>query len=531
MSYFQTFKRITIFCVALMLLVMQKGLGQNKDLYHEKHRPNYHFSPPKAWMNDPNGLFFYKGEYHLFYQHFPDQSVWGPMHWGHAISKDLTHWENLPIALYPDSLGYIFSGSAVVDWNNTSGFGKNNQPPLIAIFTYHNMAAEKAGKNDFESQGIAYSNDKGRTWTKYANNPVIKNQGIRDFRDPKVSWDEARKQWVMALAVQDHHEFWVSKNLKDWSKSGSFGKEWGNHGGVWECADLFPLKDGKITKWVLIVNINPGALNGGSGTQYFIGEFDGKTFVLDESFKPSVMNGNGVWLDYGKDNYAGVTWSDIPKTDGRRILIGWMSNWQYANIVPTTQWRSATTLPRELTLKATSQGYRLASTPVKELQSLRNLAKKPLQVSNVTIKDSLDLNTKLGFVPTLSEVELAFEKPKPNDIVSIEISNAKGEKYIIGYNSEKNTFFSDRTKSGKKDFSNDFAAKIHIAPRLSDSNIIKMHLFFDVSSAELFADDGTTVMTEIFFPNEDYTKMNIKTSGAPIKVKSLKVWNLKRSWK
>ena len=533
MIYIKMAKHISLLCIVFVLFLTTEGFGQHHEtskLYQEQHRPQFHFSPAKGWMNDPNGMFFYEGEYHLFYQHYPDKTVWGPMHWGHAVSKNLTHWENLPIALYPDTLGYIFSGSAVVDWKNTSGFGIKNQPPLVAIFTYHNMEGEKAGKNDFESQGIAYSNDKGRTWTKYSGNPVVKNTGTRDFRDPKVIWDEAHNQWVMSLAVQDHHEFWVSKNLKDWENTGSFGKEWGNHGGVWECADMFPLKDGNVTKWVLIVNINPGGPNGGSGTQYFVGDFDGKTFILDEALKPFVKNGNGLWLDYGRDNYAGVTWSDIPKADGRRILIGWMSNWQYANIVPTGVWRSAATLPRVLSLKSTSQGYRVAVTPVKELQGLRNPAKKALQLSNLNIAGSLDVTPKLNFKPTLSELELSFEKPQKGK-VEVELSNGKGEKYIIGYDSENNTFFSDRTKSGKVDFSDTFAQKVHLAPRLASDKIIKLHVYFDVSSAELFADNGETVITDIFFPNEDYTKMKINTSEKTFKVKTFKVWNLKSTWK
>ena len=291
--------------------------------YGEQHRPQFHFSPPGHWMNDPNGMVFYEGEYHFFYQHYPDSSVWGPMHWGHAVSADLVHWQQLPIALYPDALGYIFSGSAVVDWNNTSGLGQNGKPPLVAMFTYHNMAAEKAGRKDCESQGIAYSNDRGRTWTKYAANPVLPNPGNRkDFRDPKVIWEEVSRQWVVALAVGDHIEFWGSPDLKKWSHLSDFGKDLGAHGGVWECPDLFPMAvdksggdfksppDSPQQQWVLIVNLNPGGPNGGSGTQYFVGDFDGKNFTLDADFAKYVPKGKGVWLDLGKDNYAVVTWSD-----------------------------------------------------------------------------------------------------------------------------------------------------------------------------------------------------------------------------
>ncbi len=215
---------------------------QKQGYYGEQHRPQFHFSPEQMWMNDPNGMVFLDGEYHLFYQYYPDSTVWGPMHWGHAVSSDMVHWQHLPIALYPDTLGYIFSGSAVVDWNNTSGFGSTEKPPLVAIFTHHLMEGEKAGRTDYQHQSIAYSTDKGRTWMKYEGNPVLPNtRKIKDFRDPKVMWDEGSKQWVMALAVLDHVEFWGSPDLKKWAHLSDFGKEFGSHGGVWECPDLFPI--------------------------------------------------------------------------------------------------------------------------------------------------------------------------------------------------------------------------------------------------------------------------------------------------
>ena len=247
-------------------------------------------------MNDPNGMVYHNGEYHLFYQHNPDSTVWGPMHWGHAVSKDLVKWEHLPIALYPDSLGTIFSGSAVVDKNNTSGLGTKDNPAMVAIYTYHNAEGEKAGRKDYQTQGIAYSLDNGRTWTKYKANPVLKNPGIKDFRDPKVSWYEKGQKWIMTLAVTDHISFYSSKNLLDWTKESDFGADIGGHGGVWECPDLFkmPVAGTNEEKWVLIVNINPGAPNGGSGTQYFVGQFDGKNFVLDNQFEQQLSSNNLV---------------------------------------------------------------------------------------------------------------------------------------------------------------------------------------------------------------------------------------------
>jgi fructan beta-fructosidase len=322
------FKEMKSWSVLTFIIIALSACQQNRSsenssgmAVYETYRPQYHFTPQTGWMNDPNGMVYYEGEYHLFYQHYPDSTVWGPMHWGHAVSQDLIHWQHLPVALYPDKLGYIFSGSAVVDWNNTSGLGTAEAPPMVAIYTYHDPGGERQGRIDFQTQGIAYSVDKGRTWTKYEKNPVLPNPGIRDFRDPKVSWNEVSKQWVMTLAVKDHIEFYGSPDLKKWSKLSEFGNTIGAHGGVWECPDLFSLKDGEgNSKWVLFVSINPGGPQGGSATQYFIGNFDGKNFMPQDTL--------ARWIDYGADNYAGVTWSDIPASDGRRLFIGWMSNWQ-----------------------------------------------------------------------------------------------------------------------------------------------------------------------------------------------------------
>ncbi|MEL6303458.1 MAG: glycoside hydrolase family 32 protein, partial [Bacteroidota bacterium] len=335
---------------------------EEQQAWHEEpYRPQYHFTPKQNWMNDPNGLVFYKGWYHLFYQYYPDDTVWGPMHWGHARSKDMMHWEHMPIALYPDELGLIFSGSAVIDSQNTSGFGSTQNPAMVAMYTYHLMEGEKAGRDDFQTQGIAYSLDEGTTWTKYEGNPVIPNNGIKDFRDPKVFWHEPTKMWVMALVAGDHVKFYESPNLKEWSHMSDFGKEVGAHGGVWECPDLFPLTDAKSgeRKWALLVSINPGAPNGGSGTQYFIGDFDGKEFVSAQR--------EAKWLDYGTDNYAGVTYNNLPEEE--RVFIGWMSNWDYARDTPTESWRSAMTLPRKLFLEKDGEDYWLKNLPLASVES------------------------------------------------------------------------------------------------------------------------------------------------------------------
>jgi fructan beta-fructosidase len=502
--------------------------------YGEPHRLQYHFSPEKKWMNDPNGMVFYEGEYHLFYQYYPDSTVWGPMHWGHAVSRDMVRWEHLPVALYPDSLGYIFSGSAVVDRNNTSGFGRDGKPPLVAIYTYHKMEGEKAGRSDYQSQAIAYSNDRGRTWTKYEANPVLPNAGVRDFRDPKVRWHDPSGRWVMTLAAQDRVQFWGSPDLKAWSLLSEFGREWGAHGGVWECPDLFPLPvEGGGEKWVLLLSINPGGPNGGSATQYFVGDFDGKTFTLDPDFARTIGTerdaARSVWLDWGPDNYAGVTWSDVPKEDGRSLFLGWMGNWEYAQKVPTQAWRSAMTLPRELRLRRTADGWRVFSSPAKEVETLRQggftLEPQPLE-------GELDLTPRLGFPPALLEAVVEFEIPEgTTPEVGLLLSNDKNEEYRIGFDAAKKQFFSDRTKGGPAGFSDKFADRRHTAARPDSGSTVKLHVFFDLASAELFADDGATVMTAIFFPSQDFNKLRLYSAGGAVRVTEGRFFKLGTIWR
>ncbi len=448
-------------------------------------------------MNDPNGMVYYEGEYHLFYQYYPEGNTWGPMHWGHAVSTDLVRWENLPVALYPDTLGYIFSGSAVVDWNNTSGLGKEGQPAMIAIFTYHNSEGEKAGKIDFQNQGIAYSNDKGRTWTKYPGNPVLLNPGIRDFRDPKVIWHEESRRWVMALAVKDKISIYTSPDLINWKLGSDFNPDWAAYGGVWECPDLFPLKseDG-IAKWVLLVSINPGAPNGGSGTQYFVGDFDGEKFTPAQS--------EIKWLDYGADNYAGVTWSDIPANDGRRLFIGWMSNWLYAQNVPTTIWRSAMTVPRHLVLRETAGQYQVVSQPVEELGKLRTGSK---QAEGTTISLPAEL-VEIDMAGLESNFQLRF-------------SNPDQEEWIVKKSGDSIVF--DRSKSGQTDFHPEFTRQ-HYMP-VPGLEIRHLKIYLDRSSIELFFNHGERVMTELIFPRSFYSQMKVEGIKGPVTVHQLKsIW-------
>jgi len=482
--------------------------------YSQEHRPQFHFSPEANWMNDPNGMVYHDGEYHLFYQYYPDSTVWGPMHWGHAVSPDLVTWEHLPIALYPDSLGLIFSGSAVIDKGNTSGLGKDGKDPMIAIFTHHNLDMERAGESLlFQYQSIAYSNDNGRTFTKYEGNPVVENPGIKDFRDPKVIWHEETQNWIMVFAAYDKALFYTSPNLKDWTRSGEFGIPGDKR--LWECPDLFPMKvEGtNETKWVLITSIQKDAPNGGTATSYFIGDFDGKTFIGN--------NGDQKWLDYGKDNYALVTWSNAP--DDRILSIGWMSNWQYAQVVPTEKWRSAMTLPRALKLIPFNDGYRLTNQPVVELKKLR---KATADIQPGKLSDNLNLLEGVEHEGLL-ELELTFRFPI--DILDIRLSNDLGEYVSFGYIGEGDSYFVDRTHAGKSGFSEDFA-DFHTGPRHSGSEEITLHVFIDHSSIEMFADDGRTVMTEIFFPNEDYDQLMINTEMGTVNLVEGKVHVLEGIW-
>lgn len=504
-------KNIPCFLIAMVIAGAPASHTAAQALYKEQHRPQIHFSPKAHWMNDPNGMVYHKGIYHLFYQYYPDSTVWGPNHWGHATSTDLVHWTEGPVALSPDSLGLIASGSAVVDTRNTSGFGKNGQGPLVAIYSYINYKAPKEQLNFSQYQSIAYSTDDAKTWTKYANNPVIKSPGIRDFRDPKVIWYEPGQKWIMTVATRDHVTFYSAKDLKNWTKESEFGQGVGAHGGVWECPDLFPLKDNGKDVWVLVGNINPGGPNVGSATQYFLGQFDGNKFTPSDT--------TTRWLDYGPDEYAGVTWSN---TGNRTILLGWMSNWLYANVVPTVAWRSAMTVPRELQLRHVGNNLLVASRPVGELGKI---AAKPVSLENLQVGKSFDLSAKAGNGAIPCRIDMRLDELKDFSLV---LSNDAGEEVVIGYDKKQNQYFIDRTKSGKVDFHKKFAAR-HVAPRFVQTPNADLLLIIDVSSVELFADEGLSVMTEIFFPNQPYNKITIQ-SPDNLTVKHLTYARLNGIW-
>ena len=429
----------------------------------EKFRPAYHHTPQYGWMNDPNGMFYKDGEWHLYYQYNPYGSLWENMTWGHSVSKDLVHWEALPLAIEADALGTIFSGSCVVDKDNTAGFGKN------AVIAFYTSAGEA------QTQSMAYSTDGGRTFNKYGKNPVV-TFNAPDFRDPKVFWYDGTNRWIMMLAVGQEMQIWSSANLKDWQKESSFGSEYGNHGGVWECPDLLKIED----KWVLICNINPGGPFGGSATQYFVGDFDGHKFTCESM--PKVTK----WLDYGKDHYATVSFSNAP--DGRTVVLAWMSNWQYANQVPTRQFRSANSIARDLGLFKDGEETYVSVVPSKE-----TLAMRGKKIKNPTDACEIVVDVK-------GSMELI-------------LSNTKGEQVVMKYDAQKQTFAMNRKQSGDISFSEAFPIET-TAP--THGALKQLRLFIDHSSIEAFASDGKMAMTNLVFPNEPYNTLKVKGGKATI---------------
>ncbi len=505
--------------VALLALWLANAWPAAAASYREPWRPQFHFTPATNWMNDPNGMVFYEGEYHLFYQFNPFGDKWGHMSWGHAVSKDLVHWEHLPVALYEENEVMIFSGSAVIDWKNTTGFGKNGKPPMVAIYTGHYT------KKPLQNQHLAFSNDKGRTWTKFSGNPVL-DIGAKDFRDPKVMWHEPTKRWLMTVAWPNERKvrFYTSPNLKTWSHLSDFGPA-GSTTGIWECPDLFPLRvagQRGVEKWVLIVNVGSGAPAGGSGCQYFIGEFDGNRFTLDATFPRD--KGAALWADWGRDFYAAVSWSDVPARDGRRLWLGWMSNWEYANDVPTSPWRSAMSIPRELGLRDTPAGLRLFQQPVRELTKLRGkrhrLTKSTLAEANAWLNE-LDLKREL------LEVAIEFESMPPNGEFGLRIVTAPNEATLLRYEPATDRLTFDRSQSGRVNFHPKFGA-LHGAPVRRMDGRLRLHLLLDMSSLEVFAADGETVLTELILPAAGPRRLELLdgTASTTPAVRNLEIWEL-----
>lgn len=646
------------------------------DYYTEQYRPQFHFSPERNWMNDPNGMVFHDGEYHLFYQYNPFGDTWGHMSWGHAVSPDMVHWEHLPVALLEEDGVMIFSGSAVVDRDNTSGFGTTDNPPLVAIYTGHYT------EQPLQNQHIAYSTDRGRTWTKYEGNPVL-DIGLRDFRDPKVMWHEATGRWVMTVTLPTDRKvrFYGSPNLKDWTLLSEFGPA-GAVRGIWECPDLFPLPvEGGGEKWVLIVNIGGDAVAGGSGCQYFVGTFDGETFIEDapaqststpptaeqvfmnfegddygdwtasgEAVGAAPANGtlegqqtvsgfqggglvntylrgdattgtltspgftveapyvnfligggrhpgrtgielivdgevvrtatgrdderldwhswdvgelrgrtarlriidqhtggwghinvdqilfaeqprepageSAKWVDFGKDFYAAVSWSDVPPDDGRRLWLGWMSNWQYANQAPTTPWRSAMSVPRSLSLRPVDSEMRLVQTPVRELRQLRRDHER-LRVRNATGEIELSDFAALTSGPFELELDLI---PERDAVIELELRTGPDEAVTISANLSANVLSLDRRRSGRVDFSDQFPAVFDVPIRLIDGRL-RLRLFVDTSSIEVFVNDGETVISSLVFPTGASRTMELNIREGALVRGDFQLWELATTWR
>jgi len=479
--------------------------------HDERDRPHYHFTPESGWMNDPNGLYWHDGVYHLFFQYQPDDSQWGPMHWGHATSPDLVRWRQQSIALFPQGAHTIFSGSAVVDAGNSSGFGDGRSAPVVAIFTLHDSANAHSGRVDVETQGLAWSLDNGHTWTHYKQNPVLENPGIRDFRDPKVTWDPQRRHWLMSLAAHDRICFYASKNLKEWTFVSEFGARIGAHGGVWECPDLFQIAiaGSAEKKWVLLVSLTLGGPNGGSATQYFVGDFDGVSFTLDARFAQQLARDGAAWLDWGRDNYAGVLFNHAPGC--APLMIGWMSNWQYAGKTPTTRWRGTSTIARELALADNGHEWLLKSRPVPTLQSFyhpdRHISRQQ-KIGDETLlvsENEIDLSKAVIHL-TLSEADTGVH--------TFTLRNRLGERLLFGIDGARRVLFTDRRHSGRTGFSEYFADTVSTAPLPASMDLAetRFEIVLDKTSIELFLNDGERVMSHLVFPSTAYCELSLSSS-------------------
>lgn len=483
-------------------------------LWNEKWRPRYHYTPERNWLNDPNGLVFHDGEYHLFHQYNADGIPSDHKDWFHAVSRDLVHWEPLGVAIKGEDGVSIWSGSAVVDHRNTSGFGKDGEPAMVAIYTGFRLA------DGMQSQCIAYSTDRGRTWSKYAKNPVIDWEP--SFRDPKVFWHEPTRKWVMVVSKADEKRvrFYGSPDLKRWEKLSTFGPAGApvDRKANWECPDLFPLpiegEPGK-TKWVLHAGMGGGHVSGGSGGEYFIGEFDGTAFRNDNA--PDVV----LWAGYGKDDYAAISWNDAAGPNGEAYWIGWMSGLQYAGDIPTHPWLSGLTLPRVLSLRRFPEGLRLITKPAPQLKTLRGVSRR--YEGEVVAPDR-------AFVPDRSvwgdalEIE-AVLKPGSAREVGIVVRKGEDEETRVGYDVAQKALFVDRTRSGRTDFNAAFPGRSS-GPLSMRDGTVSLRLFVDRASVEVFGNGGETVLTELIFPKPGSQGVQVYAMGGAAEVVSLRIWKL-----
>jgi fructan beta-fructosidase len=499
--------------------------------YHEKYRPQIHFSPPENWMGTPVGLAYLDGEYHLFYQYNANGMDGNPKHWGHAISTDLVRWNHLPLSLSPDSLGAIASGSIVDDIKNTSGLGTAENPPLVAIFTYHNYEAEYNGKMDVQSQGLAYSLDKGLTWTKYNDNPVIPNPGIRDFHDPKVIWYEPEDHWVMILAVEGRIRFYTSPDLKNWEYASDFGLNLDNKENVWKRPDLFELPvegENKQTQWILTVSIECG-LSKEWKMGFFAGNFDGCTFSSSQILPYET--------DHGKDNYGGITSNNLP--DGRHVLIGWMNNWEYADNIPTSPWRGSLTIPRYLRLEQTPYYYILTSQPIVEISALhanQALVHNIDVVQDIHSSGFVNMSPRLDFPLLPSEINIRFRTNKQVPLgfaekFGIKLRNKKGEYILAGYDAYHQQFYIDRSSHSTIEIIPGTLSTAQVSEQdINEAGALDIRIILDIASIELFAMDGKVVISNLFYPSSDFNILEIYAENGKVHVERISVTQLKSIW-
>ena len=455
----------------------------NAQNYDEPHRPQYHFSPPQNWMNDPNGLIHFNGRYHLFYQYNPHGSEWGNMSWGHASSTDLLHWVNHPLAI-PSGGGIddnIFSGSIVYDAENCSGLGQNGIQPLLAFFTFSGEQSQN------QRQAIAYSHDEGMTWSMYRGNPIIENPNIKDFRDPKVFWYEAEQHWIMLVAAGQSIHFYRSTNLVQWTFFSDFGLHFGMHGGDWECPDLFPLpvEGADEQKWVMIVSVSPGGPNGGCATQYFVGDFDGKQFIPSQA--------ESKWIDWGPDSFAGATWNQNAKNP-KKIYIAWMSNWMYANKTPTSPWRGQMTIPRELRLYRNRDEYALCSRPLTNISEL---------LLEQTASYMLPKEVSSTFI-----IDCEIEIKSTETLAGFKLFNNDQEAVWILIDKKSDRLVIDRHRTINMSSFPQYAFSYYSPLPNSESSKYSVTVLKDVSSLEVFVNDGHTVMTSLIYSNAPLTKLD-----------------------
>lgn len=468
----------------------------------EPYRPVYHFTPERNWMNDPNGLVWYDGEYHLFFQYNPYGTDWGHISWGHAVSPDLSLWRELPVALAATDAEYVFSGSVVVDHGNTSGLGGPDRPAMVGLYT---SADPVTGR---QSQSVAYSVDRGRQWKRYVDNPVL-DIDSNDFRDPKVFYYDRGDHWVMAvaLAVERVVRFYSSEDLLSWEHLSDFGPA-GSDDGVWECPDLFPLPlddDPTRIRWVLLVSVQDGAPAGGSGMQYFVGDFDGVRFTPQEDDLCQVR-----WVDHGADHYAAVSFSDAP--DNERVVLGWMSNWNYAHDVPTGAFRGSMTLPRRYGLRTVDGLPRLvqqpvapSAVPVHTSGPIRLVGERPVPASTAG----------QAFV-----VDAAFQAGTA-DRLGVLVRVGEGERTVVGYDAVAGTIYVDRRVSGGDGLPPEFAA-VHHAPA-TEVGVVRLQIHVDACSVEVFAADGEVVLTDLIYPSPDSNGIAVFAEGGTAVLRSLEV--------